>query len=76
MSPPARVINIGSITGLRPQNVPTYSYDISKAAVHHLTLKLANELAGMAITCNAIAPYVLTGNEMWDLVSLWGYDQY
>ena len=42
---PARVINIGSIAGLRPQTFPTFSYDLSKAAVHHLTHKLADEFA-------------------------------
>jgi NAD(P)-dependent dehydrogenase (short-subunit alcohol dehydrogenase family) len=31
---PARVINIGSIAGIRPQVVPTYGYDASKAAIH------------------------------------------
>jgi NAD(P)-dependent dehydrogenase (short-subunit alcohol dehydrogenase family) len=51
---PSRVINIGSIVGLRPQPIPTYSYDASKAALHALTLKLAGELAP-AITVNAIA---------------------
>jgi len=53
---PSRIINIGSIAGLRPQSFPTYGYDASKAAVHHLTVKLADELAGRHITCNAIAP--------------------
>ena len=42
---PARVINIGSVAGIRPQVFPTFSYDVSKAAVHHLTRKLADELA-------------------------------
>ena len=42
---PARIINIGSIAGIRPQGFPTYGYDASKAAVHHLTQKLADELA-------------------------------
>jgi len=31
--------------GIIPQPVPTYSYDVSKAAVHHLTRKLSAELA-------------------------------
>lgn len=54
-SDPARVINIGSVAGLHPQPIPTYSYDVSKAGVHMLTRKLAAELAPR-ITVNAIAP--------------------
>ena len=41
--------------GIQHQPVPTYSYDVSKAAVHSLTKKLASELAP-SITVNAIAP--------------------
>ncbi len=52
---PARVINIGSIDGLRVPAMSTFAYSASKAAVHHLTRHLASELAPM-ITVNAIAP--------------------
>jgi len=53
---PARIINIGSVAGLNPQPIPTYAYDTSKAAVHHLSRKLAGELASRNITVNVIAP--------------------
>jgi len=52
---PARVINIGSIDGLRTTAMETYSYSASKAAVHMLTRHLAKRLAP-AVTVNAIAP--------------------
>jgi len=52
---PARVINIGSIDGLRVPRMDTYSYSASKAAVHMLTRHLASKLAP-DITVNAIAP--------------------
>jgi NAD(P)-dependent dehydrogenase (short-subunit alcohol dehydrogenase family) len=52
---PARVINIGSIDGLRPPILDTYAYSSSKAAVHHLTRHLAMKLAPR-ITVNAVAP--------------------
>jgi NAD(P)-dependent dehydrogenase (short-subunit alcohol dehydrogenase family) len=51
---PSRIINIGSIVGLRPQPVPTYAYDASKAALHALTHKLSAELAPVT-TVNALA---------------------
>lgn len=53
---PARVINIGSIDGLRVPLLHTYAYSSSKAAVHHLTRVLAVELAAKHITVNAVAP--------------------
>jgi NAD(P)-dependent dehydrogenase (short-subunit alcohol dehydrogenase family) len=52
---PSRVINIGSIDGLRPPTIETYAYSASKAAVHQLTRHLARFLAP-SVTVNAIAP--------------------
>src|ERR1017187_9295357 len=53
---PARVINIGSIDGLRVSSMPTYAYSASKAGPHHLTRVLAKELGPRQITVNAVAP--------------------
>jgi NAD(P)-dependent dehydrogenase (short-subunit alcohol dehydrogenase family) len=53
---PSRVVNIGSIDGIRVPEMDTYSYSASKAAVHHLTKTLARRLGPDHITVNAIAP--------------------
>ena len=53
---PSLLIDIVLPLGLNPQPIPTYAYDTSKAAVHHLSRKLATELANHKITVNVIAP--------------------
>jgi NAD(P)-dependent dehydrogenase (short-subunit alcohol dehydrogenase family) len=54
--PPARVINIGSVDGLKTAAFDTFSYGASKAAVHHLGRFLAAHLTKERILVNAIAP--------------------
>lgn len=53
---PARVINLGSVMGTQPMGNRAYSYAASKAAVHHLTRILAQELVTEHVTVNAFAP--------------------
>ena len=70
---PARVVNIGSVAGIVPQQVPTHAYDISKAAVHHLTKKLASEWAPLNITVNCVAPGFVPSRMSAGLAA-WGGD--
>ena len=53
---PARIINIGSIDGIRVPSVENFSYSASKSAVHQLTRHLAVHLGRKGIAVNAIAP--------------------
>jgi 2-deoxy-D-gluconate 3-dehydrogenase len=53
---PSRIINIGSIDGIRSPSFDTVSYGPSKAAVHALTTLLASRLLKRNILVNAIAP--------------------
>lgn len=53
---PARVINIGSVDGLRAPGFDAFSYGASKSAIHALTRHLANRLTPRHIIVNAIAP--------------------
>jgi NAD(P)-dependent dehydrogenase (short-subunit alcohol dehydrogenase family) len=53
---PARVINIGSLAGVRAEPLSAYSYAASKAAIHHLSRVLAKDLAPRHITVNSVIP--------------------
>ena len=53
---PSRVINIGSVDGIRTPVFDTVSYGPSKAALHSLTRQLAAKLVKRNILVNAIAP--------------------
>ena len=53
---PARVINIGSIDGIRTSRFDNFSYGPSKAAVHALTRQTAAALVRRHVLVNAIAP--------------------
>ena len=53
---PSRVINIGSVDGIKTPVFDNFSYGASKAAVHHLTRQLAAHLVRENIIVNAIAP--------------------
>ncbi len=53
---PAKVINIASIDGIFTNPMETYSYQASKAAVIHLTRRMAAKLIKEHIVVTAIAP--------------------
>lgn len=52
---PGRVINIGSVDGLRVPALETFAYSASKAGLHHLSRVLANHLGRRNITSNTVA---------------------
>ncbi|SIN64501.1 NAD(P)-dependent dehydrogenase, short-chain alcohol dehydrogenase family [Parasphingorhabdus marina DSM 22363] len=53
---PAKVLNVASIDGLSINPWETYSYQASKAAVIHLTRKMASRLIADNIVMSGIAP--------------------
>jgi len=53
---PARVVNIGSVDGIKTSIFDNFSYGPSKAAVHALTRQLAAHLVKRNVIVNAIAP--------------------
>jgi NAD(P)-dependent dehydrogenase (short-subunit alcohol dehydrogenase family) len=54
-SSPSRIINIGSVDGLRVPSLETFSYSASKAGLHQLSRVLANHLGKRNITSNVLA---------------------
>jgi len=54
-SDPARIINIGSVDGIRVPTLETFSYSASKAGLHQLSKVLANHLGKRNITSNVLA---------------------
>lgn len=70
---PARVINIGSVDGLRVPSHETFAYSASKAGLHHLSRVLANHLGRRNITCVVSIPGSMTTanvNRVLDLTPL------
>jgi len=53
---PAKVINVASIDGIRPNPQETYSYQASKAGLIHLTRRMAATLIADNICVSGIAP--------------------
>ena len=55
---PSRIINIGSVLGVRPLpgQASSGAYGASKAAVHFMTKEFASLLGHQHIICNAVAP--------------------
>jgi len=53
---PARVVNIGSVDGIKTPGFDNFSYGPSKAAIHHMTRVLGAHLVREHIVMNAIAP--------------------
>lgn len=53
---PARVINIGSVDGIRVPDTENFAYAASKAAIHMVTRQMAHRLVRDHINVNAIAP--------------------
>jgi len=54
-SSPSRIINIGSVDGIRVPSLETYAYSASKAGLHQLSRVLANHLGQKNITSNVLA---------------------
>ncbi|CAK4355413.1 unnamed protein product [Aphanomyces euteiches] len=68
----ARVINIGSLSGVVPNKLGTTAYDTSKAGLHHLTKVLAAELAPLRINVNSLSPGLVPTSASDQMVAVTG----
>lgn len=66
---PARVINIGSVDGLKVPTQETYAYSSSKAGLHHMTRHLAGHQGSKGITFNSISPGPFQSKSEWAHIS-------
>lgn len=68
---PARVINIGSIDGMRVPDLDIYPYVAAKAGLHQLTKMMAKRLAP-SVTVNAVAPGPFRSKMMAETIDRFG----
>jgi NAD(P)-dependent dehydrogenase (short-subunit alcohol dehydrogenase family) len=68
---PARVINIGSLTGRRTMNMEAFAYSSSKAGMHFLTASMARRLAP-EVTVNAMALGPFESKMMETMLTVFG----
>lgn len=61
-----RIVNIGSVSGVAG-NAGQVNYSASKAGLLGMTKSVAKELAGKAVTCNAVCPGFIT-TDMTDVL--------
>lgn len=71
---PSRIINVGSIDAFHIPAHETYAYTSSKAALHQLTIHLANQLAKQRITANVIAPGMFPSKMLAGTLERKGYE--
>lgn len=68
LEPGGRVVNIGSIDGMRPPDHDAHAYAASKAALHHLTQMLAPKLGRRGVLVNVLAPSAFRSRMSEELV--------
>ena len=73
---PSRVVNVGSIDGIKTGMFDAFAYGPSKAALHHLTRILAASLIKENIIVNAIAPGPFPTKGAWSRLMPPGFEDF